>query len=553
MSPLAFHNFRTTRTTLDLNGPILSFSESPAASSASLAGVATFVGLATASFSENENATNSGTISYQWYEGSTALEDGTNITGSATTTLTLSNLSSPADNGRQFYLQAAYNSSAYGETGSAKSTGNAPNSPLDSSSATLTVYPTISFTTQPVDATAAVDENAEFVAIPALSDSGFGPIVQSWTKDGTTLVNQTSPVISGSGTTTLTIEQTAVGVSTIQSIAYIDTDSGRVQATSDVVEFTGVAPRNRIKIEGFSSGNTYAEGILDLDTAAQTLNSDTLGSVYSLLTFHALEKDMNVKMTFAAAAGGSSVVYSSTEPDVILYTAHEGGQGGTTVITTTLEEDVEYTLIGVSNNSSIFLYRGSNLILVVGQGGEAGTSGAGGDGGGANVDGAVGEGRQGGAGGVAPVIGTLGLNGSFGSILFNSDITLQIGDSRASVPGGGRTISCSKGSYWIDRGVSACSDNSSSKIRFVNIDGTEIEQSDAIIRGFKPGYTISNTAGAGINFGGDGGNGATGGTGGTSGSGGGGGSGYTDGSVTIVETNLGGNESLNSTVTFELT
>ena len=55
-----------------------------------------------------------------------------------------------------------------------------------------------------------------------------------------------------------------------------------------------------------------------------------------------------------------------------------------------------------------------------------------------------------------------------------------------------------------------------------------------------------------MNLGGDGGNGAVGGQGGTSGSGGGGGSGYSDGSVTIVETNLGGNTTLNSSVTIQL-
>jgi len=547
MSPLAFHNFRTTKTTLDLNGPLLSFSQEPAAATATLSGIATFVGIASAVFT-GVTTEGSGTINYRWYEGETALSDGTNISGSGTTTLTVSNLQSPDDNAREFFLRVTYTPSAY-DSGK---TGNAANAPLDSDAVGVTVFPTISFTTQPTEQTAAVDETAQFIAIPTLSDSSYGPITQEWTRDGSTLSDQADPVISGSGTTTLTIEQDAVGVTTIQSIAYVDTDGGRVQANSSVVNYTGVNPRNRIKIEGFDSNNNYAEGILDLDTAPQTIDSDTLGSDYSILTFHALEKDMNVKMTMAASAGGSSVVYSSTDSTVVLYTAHVGGQGGTSVITTTLEEDVEYTLIGISNNSSIFLYRGSNLILVIGQGGEAGTEGAGGDGGGANVDGEQGEGRRSGSGGTAPVIGTLGLNGTFGSILFNSDIDLQIGDSRASAPGGGETISCSKGSYWINQGISACSDNSSSKIKFVNIDGTEISESDAIIRGFKPGYTISNTAGVGINFGGDGGNGARGGSGGTSGSGGGGGSGYSDGSVTIVETNLGGNTTLKSSITLEL-
>ena len=50
-----------------------------------------------------------------------------------------------------------------------------------------------------------------------------------------------------------------------------------------------------------------------------------------------------------------------------------------------------------------------------------------------------------------------------------------------------------------------------------------------IFRGFKAGYTISDTRGLGINDGGNGGGGATGGDGGVNGSGGGGGSGYSNG------------------------
>ena len=70
-------------------------------------------------------------------------------------------------------------------------------------------------------------------------------------------------------------------------------------------------------------------------------------------------------------------------------------------------------------------------------------------------------------------------------------------------------------------------------------DGTKVTNTALITRGFKAGYNIMETAAGGSGDGGNGGNGATGGTGGSS-SGGGGGSGYTDGSVTIVDTQLGG-------------
>jgi hypothetical protein len=538
MSPLAFHNFRTTQTTLDLNGPILSFSQPPESVYA-VSGIATFVGIATATFPQSERATNSGTISYQWYDASGPLSDGTYVTGSATTTLTLSNMYSAENNNKEYYLRATYNSSAYGSPGAGKSTGNAINSPLDSDNAVLTVFPTITFTTQPQDSTTAVGENATFIAIPTLSDNSFAPITQFWTLNGTQVFNQPSPFVSGAGSTTLTIEQPVVGLNTIQSSAYVDTAIGRVQAYSNVADFTGVAPRNQIKLEGYSSANAYASTTLDLDSGAQTITSSLLGSDYNLLTFHATEKDVNVKLTIKASKGSDAGSYS-------------GGEGGTSVITFTATEDTEHTLIGVANNSAVFLYRGSNLIAVVGQGGNAGTTGNGGDGGGVNVSGSDGEGRQPGNGGTAPVVGTLSLNGVFGSTLAGSSIDLQIGDSVATAPAGGRTISCSKGSYWTDLGVAACSNNSSSNIQFVNIDGTTITSSDSIIRGFKAGYTISNTSGAGVNDGGRGGNGAVGGEGGTTNSGGGGGSGYTDGSVTVVSSTLGGNNTTQSSVKIEV-
>ncbi len=72
-------------------------------------------------------------------------------------------------------------------------------------------------------------------------------------------------------------------------------------------------------------------------------------------------------------------------------------------------------------------------------------------------------------------------------------------------------------------------------------DGTEVTNTAEIVRGYKAGYNIIQTAGAGVSGGFRGGNGATGGHGGfRQDAGGGGGSGYSDGTVTIVSTQLGG-------------
>ena len=307
---------------------------------------------------------------------------------------------------------------------------------------------------------------------------------------------------------------------------------------SNTVTMSVVAPRPILKFESYTFNNLYQSSDVNLSTSSFTLTKDTFGSDYSIIQFHSTEKDNTITLNLYGSKGNDNGSYN-------------GGNGGYSQISFNAERSIEYTLIGISDNSSVFLYRGSQLIAVVGEGGDAGNAGDGGDGGGINIPGSDGGGRLGGFGGERISAGTLSLNGSYGSIYSSSGITLYPGDSVAETPDGGRTISCTKGSYWIDQGISACSDNSSSKIKFVNVDGTSIDGSSSIIRGFKPGYTISNTAGLEVNNGGRGGNGATGGQGGTSGGGGGGGSGYSDGSVTVNESVLGGNNS-SAYVTFTL-
>ena len=81
----------------------------------------------------------------------------------------------------------------------------------------------------------------------------------------------------------------------------------------------------------------------------------------------------------------------------------------------------------------------------------------------------------------------------------------------------------------------------SPEVKFRLSDGTEVTNTANIVRGFKAGYNIMQTAGAQKNsLCGKGGYGCTGGDGASSAAGGGGGSGYHDGSVTVVSTQLGG-------------
>ena len=294
---------------------------------------------------------------------------------------------------------------------------------------------------------------------------------------------------------------------------------------TNTVTMTVVPPRPLINFEAYTFANDYAKKDVDFDSDPEfTLDQNTFGSQYNIIQFHSVERNNPVIMQMFGSKGSGS----------------NGGEGGTATIRFIADKDIEYTIIGVSNNSAVFLYRGSTLIAAVGAGGDAGTSGSGGSGGGVNIAGGDAPGSNGSGG----QNGSLTLNGRFGSIMEGTGITLQSGDSIETSPAGGQTISCTKGSYWINQAISACSNNSSSEIKYVNIDGTTINSSSSLIRGFKPGYTITSTEGKGINNGGDGGAGSYGGVGGINGQGGGGGSGYDDGSVEIVSTRLGGSTGL---------
>lgn len=206
------------QTTLDLNGPILSFIQQPQSVSVCDGGSATFVGIATAFFPTQNPpnpASNTGTLLYQWYaDGFGALTDGTfqgaTITGSGTTTLTITNATSPIANGLRLFVDVDYVPSAYSQpvgsavtVGTGRSTGNAVNEVLNSNSATLTVFPVLSVAQQPTDQTAASTRSAIFTTLGALTDTTQGNISYRWQLNGNDLSDSTTVI--GSGTTSLSV------------------------------------------------------------------------------------------------------------------------------------------------------------------------------------------------------------------------------------------------------------------------------------------------------------------------------------------------------------
>ena len=244
----------------------------------------------------------------------------------------------------------------------------------------------------------------------------------------------------------------------------------------------------------------------------------------SLLSFYASENDLDVEMEIHGSSGSS-------------FGSNRGGIGGYSKIRFTMKKDEEYVIAGLGafTGNSVFLYRKSRLIANVANGGDASSSGRGGDGGGINVGGERGGGRGGGNGGILYLPGTLPISGGiFGSATGNI-IPPVSSDSLAPVPLGGRALPCPRG----NQSTSPCADLGLTQ--FLWGQRTPIPGTGRINRGFKQGYGIRNTPGLGSG-GGNGGGGTTGGDGGTSGGGGGGGGGYTDGSVEVLETQLGGSQ-----------
>jgi hypothetical protein len=379
------------QTTLDLNGPILSFVQQPQSVSIScedvlLGSVATFVGIATATFPQQspENpATNTGIVSYRWYgdggplfdDPPTSGGDGVTISGSATTTLSLYNNT----RSKKIFLRAEYVPSAYSQplgsavdVGTARSTGNAINEPIDSNIVDLDLKPTIILTSQPLDQTAAETRNAVF-STSAFSSDGSN-ISYQWQfndsnlSDATEQTTSTTPV-----STTLTI-----------------TDNFGQTTTVD-----------------FASLSTYSNFIP--------------GRTYTLVS------NINIEFTLTAAgAGGATSISRSVS----------GGAGGLSQGTFTFLAGQTYTLVvGAGGGGYTGLFLGSvsqaNAIIIAGGGGGGANNPAVGGAGGGTTGGNSGNaGPRGGFGGTQSAGGSGG--GSSGSALAGGS-----GSTSGGAAGGG--------------------------------------------------------------------------------------------------------------------
>ena len=530
--------FPNVNTTLDLNGPTLVFTENPVGLTTNHRGSVTLSGFATAIFPEGqtERSSNTGSIVYQWYNNNGPLIDSINVIGSATTSLTVTDLLNPDNAQDQFFLRADYIPSAYANG----TTGNAVVDPKDSDAATVITAPKISVSLPASTVTTAENQNATFTVNASITDNSS--ISYQWRVDGQ-IINEPA-YASGDQSPTYTvttgnIDGQNLGIGTyLVNCTVSNPNAIPSQVVSDDILLNVVSARSILAYELVDS-SWNGGGVKDLVNQG-FLEFDANDSDERSIVIYPTEKDVDVLITLGGSEGDTK-------------NGNRGGEGGLSSFRLTLNQDEEYFIrlgvpysVGGSNDfggvvggggASIF-YRRANTVAVCGGGGGGGQNNRGGDGGGINLDGEDGVGRNGGNGGVRFNIGELDEEGSYARTVNFNDTSAYTASSNNLA--GGKLSTCTPGDYWANQGYSQC--QNLGNIKYRNSSGTEIAQTAQIDRGYKAGGNFRRNGGNGSGNQGGGGAGVEGGSAALSdGSGGGGGSGYSNGEITIISSTVGGN------------
>ena len=507
---IGFQIFSSIPTSLDLNGPTLSFLEQPVGIT-TIESTASFTGIVTST------PVGTGHLSYQWYEvGVGAVGSASTAEVGIGTTLTLTGLVDPDDSGRQFYLESQYVASAYGSSpitaGTARSTGNALNAPLNSNTVTLGVAPTISITTQPGIATVVTDANASFGIAATVTDGTINNLTYRWQEDGSDLSDSTT--VTGSATTSLTISSDTVGVSTIRCVVSHPSASNS-PLNSNTVDFNVVSPTARkiLYVEEFDVNATlYSTQEVDLVDGALEIIPDQTGigvtsnwnRIYSI---YAPESNLSVKVTLEGAAG--ETVVDAVNADGTNVQTMGGGEGGTSEFNLTLTQSQEY----VANLGAAIWPSGGNAVLDGGKGGGGSFFYEGGEllvacgGGGGGSNGPLN------AGGLDGIGGGVGVNPTLTSLGFFPGGTLAPNQAGTT---GGKVSACTIGDFWQTQGIAPCASIGSTTF-FTGQNGQKTSNFNgvSVTRGYKAGLNYQFNGGNGNTAGsGGGGGGSIGGNGG---------------------------------------
>ena len=412
--------------------------------------------------------------------------------------------------------------------------------------------------------------NSDAITLQSASSAATGvdPYIEveytSASATGETVTTTTS--INGAQSKELRIRRDTVGIHTVQCKISHPTAVNNPASSdtrdndpiwTDKVEFSALSAVNLTRSNlTYEVTKDYSQGTHKVETvnlfvqpmtlAGTPTNSNATRNIH----VYPPEEDIAVKITMAASAGES-------------FNGNTGGQGGRSIFTYTLLKNTEYTFkLGctVEPTASIgrggagaYFYEGGRLLVACGGGGASGweRGSDGGHGGGAGVPGRPGGGNGGGQGGQQVNTGELSSQGSHHHP--------TMGAGAAGTPGG-KIESCTSGMYWRNQGFAPCQFVDVGKFR--NATGAIIYNTSSLVkRGYKAdtenyGYRHNggnNHIQKNGTFIGGGGSGAYGGqASGNLRSGAGGGSGYTNGSVNILFSQVGGNINPQASALIEL-
>ena len=404
--------------------------------------------------------------------------------------------------------------------------------------------------------------NSQVVTLQENAETGVQPFVEVTYTSATQGGGQTQTIkttISGSQSKSMTIQSDTVGIQTVRCLITHPTaalNEGQATLPSEENESDGVLDSGLLTVtrnfETISSvnlqqSNLTAEIVRDddvnvFDDSTQNLFLGPLNlqattedfDMTRAITVFPTEENIAVRIEMAGSAGQG-------------FNGNSGGEGGKCTFTTTLLKNTEYTFkLGATveptasigrGGAGAYFYEKGRLLVACGGGGASGWyGGSGGDGGGAGVAGQSGSGANRGAGGTKYNDGGLPAAG-----------VLPSGAT------GGKIESCTTGGFWNTQGFSPCSDLGQKAFQVAN--GQTNTSTKTILRGYKAADVNSDygfrhnggnsqVIGANGLFVGGGGAGAGGGNAASGAdSGGGGASGYSNGSVTIVSAQQGGNNS----------
>ena len=345
-------NFRGIPTSLFLNGPKLGIVTDPQNQS-NVVSIATFTGIATASFPDPADGVNDGTIEFKWYfDGSQILDSSVDedsfaeIIGFSSATGTGSTITiglSADDDGKEVYFTADYVPSAYSQpagsavtAGTARSTGNAFNEPLQSGIGTISIQPKIEFTSQPESRTVGRTFEATF-SVAAKTTPGDGSVDYQWQLNGNDLSD---------GTSTTTVSEIT---------------SGQIQVTNDTnsdiqtIDFSEVS-----SYDAFTPGTTYT----------LTANQDLTAKVFAVGSGGGFGQANRKGKRFVSGSKGGSAEGTFTFVKDQAYRMRVAEPGG---------QSLGGELTGLFIDS---ITHANSIIIGGGGGGSTGRPGKGGNGGG---------------------------------------------------------------------------------------------------------------------------------------------------------------------------